>query len=238
MAGTLTRGYTFGASEEVTAAKLHALIDDGTISGITADDIASGTITDDKISSVGGNKFTGLANIPSGAGVIPKANLTSVAQKGANTDITSLSGLTTPLSTAQGGTGSTANANAANGVVVLDGSGKLPSSALTGLFGSWESKNNNTVYQATTDGFFVGNINASANISWGDIDGYTDSSNPPTTLRASASGWRVDSSFSGTSGNRKGSFCIPVKKGDYYKGVTTNGSGTPTVTYYWIPIGS
>lgn len=77
MSGTITRGYTFGATEEVTAAKLHALIDDGTISGITADDIASGTITDDKISSVGGSKFVNLANIPSGAGVIPSANLPS-----------------------------------------------------------------------------------------------------------------------------------------------------------------
>ena len=37
MAGTLTRGYTFGASEEVTAAKLHALVDDETVSGITSD---------------------------------------------------------------------------------------------------------------------------------------------------------------------------------------------------------
>ena len=76
MAGTLTRGYSFGATEEVTAAKLHALIDDGTISGITADDMTSGSITDDLISSVGGNKFTNLANIPSGAGRIPAANLT------------------------------------------------------------------------------------------------------------------------------------------------------------------
>jgi hypothetical protein len=76
MAGTLTRGYTFGASEEVTAAKLHALVDDGTISGITAEDMSSGTIADDLISSVGGNKFTNLANIPSGAGKIPAANLT------------------------------------------------------------------------------------------------------------------------------------------------------------------
>jgi len=38
--------------------------------------MTSGSITDDLISSVGGNKFTNLANIPSGAGRIPTANLT------------------------------------------------------------------------------------------------------------------------------------------------------------------
>lgn len=79
MAGTLTRGYTFGATEEVTAAKLHALVDDGSVAGITADDIASGTITNDKIQSVSGAKFVTLSTIPAGAGVIPSANLPSQA---------------------------------------------------------------------------------------------------------------------------------------------------------------
>jgi len=133
---TLGRGYTFGVTEEVTAAKLHALVDSGTVTSLVSADITDATITDAKISSVSGSKLTELANIPSGSGVIPAANLTSVAQKGANTDITSLSGLTTALSTAQGGTGSTANANAANGVVVLDASSKLPAvdgSQLTGI---------------------------------------------------------------------------------------------------------
>lgn len=130
--GTLTKGKTFGATEEVTAAKLHQLIDSGTISHIVADDIDDGVITNAKIVSVAGDKLTELANIPAGAGVIPAANLTSVAQKGANSDITSLTGctqitgMTTPLTTAQGGTGSSANANAASGVVVLDASSKLP----------------------------------------------------------------------------------------------------------------
>lgn len=124
--GTLTKGYTFGATEEVTATKLHSLVDSGSISGIVAADITNSTITDAKISSVAGNKFITLTGIPAGAGIIPKENLTSVAQKGANSDITSLTGLTTPLSTAQGGTGSSAAKNVANGVVVLDASGKLP----------------------------------------------------------------------------------------------------------------
>jgi len=103
----LTKGYTFGATEEVNATNLHALVDEGTATNIVADDITDNTITAAKIQSVSGAAFTLLGSIPSGAGVIPAANLTltSVAQKGANSDITSLTGLTTPLSTSQGGTG-------------------------------------------------------------------------------------------------------------------------------------
>ena len=58
------------------------------------------------------------------------------ASKGANSDITSLSGLTTPLSRAQGGLASTVANNAASGPVFLDASSKLPAvdgSQLTGL---------------------------------------------------------------------------------------------------------
>ncbi len=233
MSGTLTRGYTFGATEEVTAAKLHALVDDGLVSGITADEIASGTITDDKISSVSGAKFISLAKIPAGAGVIPKENLTSVAQKGANSDITSLSGLTTPLSTAQGGTGSTANANAANGVVVLDASSKLPAvdgSQLTNIstsFGAWVDKSSSYgAQQAATDGFVVGYAYGVGGYD-GDADGYTDSTSNPSTIR-----FRVKSS--NASGNDRNSFMMPVKKNDYWKIVLTTGG----ICVYWIPLGS
>jgi len=139
---TISKGYTFGASEQVTNAKLHALIDSATITGIVNADIddAAG-IVGTKFADVDGGKLTGLANISSGAGKIPAANLPIVdtyAAKGANSDITSLSGLTTPLSVAQGGTGATAAANAASGVVVLDASSKLPAvdgSQLTGIVG-------------------------------------------------------------------------------------------------------
>lgn len=46
---TITRGYTFGATETVTNTKLHSLVDSATISGIVAADIASGAITGPKI---------------------------------------------------------------------------------------------------------------------------------------------------------------------------------------------
>lgn len=53
--------------------------------------------------------------------------LATKVSAGANSSITSLTGLSTPLSTSQGGTGATASANAANGVVILNSSGALPS---------------------------------------------------------------------------------------------------------------
>jgi hypothetical protein len=72
---TLTKGKTFGATEEVTAAKLHQLVDSGTITHIVAADIDDSVITNAKIDSVAGNKLTGLTLIPSGSGIIPVANI-------------------------------------------------------------------------------------------------------------------------------------------------------------------
>jgi len=72
---TLGKGYTFGATEQVTAAKLHSLIDSATISGILAAEITDSTITDAKIASVSGSKLITLSGTPAGAGDIPKANL-------------------------------------------------------------------------------------------------------------------------------------------------------------------
>jgi hypothetical protein len=136
------------------------LVDLATITGIVNAEIATNAqIADTKLAQistagvVSGAALTALTSVPGGAGVIPAANLTSVAQKGANSDITSLSGLTTPLSIAQGGTGAATAANArtalglgtaavldvgttANKVVQLDGSAKLPAvdgSQLTGI---------------------------------------------------------------------------------------------------------
>jgi len=71
----ISRGYSFGATEQVTAAKLHTLVDSATVTEIVNADITDNTITDDKIVSVGGAKLVTLANIPSGAGLIPTANI-------------------------------------------------------------------------------------------------------------------------------------------------------------------
>ena len=84
-------------------------------------------------------------------------------------------------------------------------------------FGAWASKSNNTSYEAETDGLVVALYTYDADESLG----YTDSSNPPTTLRAA-----------GTTGigEKRQSFTMPVKKGDYWRVTTID-------TVYWLPIG-
>lgn len=74
MCAVLAKGYTFGATEEVTAAKLHSLVDSGSISGIVAADISAGVITDTQMSDVSGAKLTDLDTTPAGAKALPIAN--------------------------------------------------------------------------------------------------------------------------------------------------------------------
>ena len=77
---------------------------------------------------VGWNGTT-LSNFTCGAGSsipVPITNGYLAAITGANLVNTSSIYGTTAIATAQGGTGATANANAANGVVVLNGSSQLP----------------------------------------------------------------------------------------------------------------
>ena len=80
-------------------------------------------------------------------------------------------------------------------------------------FGDWDSSYDvNTVYQAQTDGFVVvdmyytsGTLNTDDGIH---IEGYTDSSSPPTTKRVDCYVWM----YSGYD-----SCIMPVKQGDYWK---------------------
>lgn len=91
---------------------------------------------------------------------------------------------------------------------------------------SWNTKLANTVYQAEADGFIVGYIGLATAIA----DGYSDSSNPPITLRFRST---CSDDFVG---DFHASFMMPVKKGDYYKVTTTTASGTATVVVYWVPL--
>ena len=96
-------------------------------------------------------------------------------------------------------------------------------------FSAWASKSNNTVYQAETDGFVVALlyvVSGQGTI----LQGYTDAATPPTIARGWASG------DYGRTGIVRSSFCMPVKKGDYWKTAITVGAGS--VTIYWIPSGS
>lgn len=101
----------------------------------------------------------------------------------------------------------------------LDANSKWPVATIPEVLGAWASRTENTIYQAATDGFFVG-YDSTGNP--GEIIFYTDSSTPPTTVRTK------NSSGYGNSG-----VCCPVKKGDYYKYETT-GTGIG----FWIPLGN
>lgn len=76
---TLTNGYTFGATETVTAAKLHLLVTGGTCTDIVAADITNDTITTTQIGELDCSKVIGLGNMPMGAGYLPSANLSQVS---------------------------------------------------------------------------------------------------------------------------------------------------------------
>lgn len=90
---------------------------------------------------------------------------------------------------------------------------------ISGIFGSWTARSNNTVYLAATDGFVCAGSTA---VYGGMCSGYTDGSNPPTTLRAQ----NQDGSTANTMWIN-----MPVRKGDYWK-------VTGASTVYWMPMGT
>lgn len=87
-----------------------------------------------------------------------------------------------------------------------------------GGFGAWTSKSAEVVYQATTDGFLVANSNVGSDES---LVIYTDSNNPPTTVRVRNGGNSSSQLASGT---------CPIRKGDYYE--VHMGSGTLSSAYF------
>jgi len=112
---------------------------------------------------------------PTGSG----ANLTSLPQHsnsasiGANSDITSITGLTTALSIAQGGTGSTSSANAVGGVCIIqdDGSGNptmpnIKGNLLTNIPQYWavEAKGATVTLTDSDFGKIITQTGASANV--------------------------------------------------------------------------
>ena len=105
--------------------------------------------------------------------------------------------------------------------------------------GSWTTISEDTVYQAATDGLVIGMIKGTSTAGGKQrIEGYTDSSNPPTTLRGYAS--IAGHSNSQWESGQANSFTMPVKKGDHYKVTKVDevGAISSTRTYYWIPMGS
>ena len=98
-------------------------------------------------------------------------------------------------------------------------------SGITGILGVWSSKSNNVNYLAATDGFVCA-YGSGVN---GSVEGYTDATTTPSTLRVCTQG---DVQQAGRYG-----LTMPVRKGDYWKvtGATNGGFGAGL---WWIPLGS
>jgi hypothetical protein len=92
-------------------------------------------------------------------------------------------------------------------------------------FGTWVDKSASYgAQQAATDGFVI----ARGWSAGGEFTalGYTDANANPTTLR----GWAAS-----PTGGSDNSFCMPVKKNDYWKVVFSNYNSRAV---YWIPFGN
>ncbi|MFC1677988.1 hypothetical protein ACFL3G_13135, partial [Planctomycetota bacterium] len=96
------------------------------------------------------------------------------------------------------------------------------------VFGDWTATDSNSdafsrigVYKASTDGFVVAWSENPVSQTY--IQAYTDSSNPPTTIRSKN---HADDGQAGIT--------LPVKKDDYWK-ITVQPTSDHTI--YWIPLG-
>ena len=100
-------------------------------------------------------------------------------------------------------------------------------------FGAWDTKVENTIYLASTDGLVLYSGVTPSGYTRCIIYGYTDASNPPTTQRIVDGS--EDNSGSSLFFSQRHGFTMPVRAGDYWK-VTSSGSCTNAV--HWIPIES
>jgi len=178
----------------------------------------------------------------SATAAIAKSKVPDAAAKGANTDITSLGGLTTPLSVGQGGTGkATISAgrliagNGANAPTEIaeetagyylksNGAGAAPTFQVgptTKALGDYASRNTNTAYTEGVDGFVIAWLKAGASgaRTW---NFYADTNADPSTQRGG--GTILD--------NAESHICIPVKASYKWKLVV---SSLTVTDLYWIP---
>jgi len=221
---TISKGYTFGATETVTNTKLHTLVDDATISGIVNADIdGSADIDSTKIDlSSSGYLTTGT----------PTATITGDWTFEGQTNIDSLTASLATISvlyadSCNASTATIAYADIASLATIanLDVVNVNGSTYGSGL-GSWISRSNNTSYEATTDGFVVAYGGDTGGV--GGFYIYSDANATPTTMiaRCYTSGADVGVVQTAT---------VPVKKGDYWRVVKSGSGATPTVR--WIPLG-
>ena len=108
--------------------------------------------------------------------------------------------------------------------------GNLQVNGAVKVFGAWTALTLGTTYLADTDGFVVVVVVTHGNTY--DLRGYTGTANPPVNLRGRAGGIGT----SGVDYEHLSSFCMPVRKGEYYLVKVNSGSGTCTAE--WIPLGA
>lgn len=99
--------------------------------------------------------------------------------------------------------------------------------------GNYETKSNNTVYQAPSDGFVTVKLESTGPYNYCHSKIYADSSSSPSTIRGYVNthedtDWDRRSTYDTTT--------IPIRKGDYWKVVYTASEGSSTQTIYWMPL--
>jgi len=232
---------TTNLPDSANKADFYSIVEDATISNIVNADIKSdAAIADTKLAQittagkVSGAALTSLVNIPAGAGEIPAANLPvdTDGTLSANSDskVPSQKATKTYVDTSLDINAKTEKTSPVdNDIILIEDSEasyakkKVKKSNLAPKLGAWVSKSDNTVYQASIDGFVTAYKDNSSGADT--IVIYTDSSNPPTTIRTAAN--------KTATGYYMGVSC-PIKKNDYYK-VYANGTLSGV---YWIPFGS
>ena len=174
------------------------------------------------------NEFNGNinnANIKIGAAIADSklAQITTASKVHANAitgklSDTNLAQITTASKIAGTAIISLTNISAAAGVI------PATNTSISGVFGTWTGHNAATSYLAATDGFVTAYEKDTSGHS--EIFGFTDSSNPPTTLR-----FDLRDQGPGDQGTGVG-YTMPVKKNDYWM-------VSPAATaIYWLPLGS
>lgn len=121
------------------------------------------------------------------------------------------------------------------GSFTTDGSGNITASGITnnnfvvsGQMSAAVSKSIDVAYQASTDGFFYGQIFCD---DFKILTIYSDSNSSPSTTRQVAG-------CQSTTTSGYFSFSIPVKKNDYYKATSSGSSDFYTASAYFSPYGT
>lgn len=120
-----------------------------------------------------------------------------------------------------------------------DGSVQTSAAAGSVGLGAWSSSVSfNTTYQAQTDGFVMvwGTANSAGFGCY--IVGYTDSN--PNQPSSPQKAWLIARRSSSDLAPDAASFCMPVRKGDYWMVTVQTGTGCDSneKAIYWIPFGS